>query len=134
MITKEKVSLAFVDDDEELDRIPFVDVAYVKDSKVDALVDENGQAVLGVEIGTTTDGYNSGRTYHVRMSNNSNSAKLIKNLLINTRDAKRNQSSFFKRAQDRAHIIYHSDIIQSFFAFVIMAVRPSSGLPIDQRN
>ena len=127
MITKERVSFAFKDEDEELDRVPFVDIDYIKDAKVGELIDGDGKETLRIEIGTKLDGYNSGRAYHLRTNNSATYSDLLKTLLMNTKEARRNQSSLFKRAQYRARYVYETDLVQSFVALIIMAVSSSSG-------
>ena len=121
------MSFAFKDEDEELDRVPFVDIDYIKDAKVGELIDGDGKETLRIEIGTKLDGYNSGRAYHLRTNNSATYSDLLKTLLMNTKEARRNQSSLFKRAQYRARYVYETDLVQSFVALIIMAVSSSSG-------
>ena len=124
VVTKERVSFAIVDNNAELDRIPFVDIEYIKDSKVDGPGAGSGIDKSCIEIGTKLDGYNSGRTYHIRMKENITSSKLVKTLEKYAKDAARTQSSYLQRLKSKAQYIYESDIVQSGIALIIMAVRP----------
>ena len=67
LITHECVSFALVDTDEETDRIPLIGVDIVKEhSETD---DQDGQPEghFCIRVGTSAEGYNSGRTYTLRI-------------------------------------------------------------------
>ena len=134
VITKEKLAFAFINDDTELDRIHFADVNYIKDLTVDgpAVSEGSGHGTLRFEIGTKSDGYNSGRTYHIRMNANNNHSRLIKTLGKNVKDEAKKQSSFSRRLQSKMCFIYNTDVVQSLIALIIMAVISSKDLLIDQ--
>ena len=126
MITKDIVSFAFIGDDEELDRVPFVDIDHIKDSKVESVVENDASgpihASLRIEIITKIEGYNSGRSYYLKTTDVETHMAVLKALHHNSKIAKKNQSSRFIRAQETARRIYEHNIFQAVVAIIILAV------------
>ena len=70
VITKDVISFAFVDEDAQIDYIPFAEILHVKemaDAGDDAEEDE-GKYSHVMQIATRDDGYNSGRIYYLSTS------------------------------------------------------------------
>ena len=126
MITKDIISFSFIGDEEELDRIPFVDIDFVKDPKNASLEETNASgsfvSSVRIEIVTKLDGYNSGRTYYLKTTNVDTHTSVLKSLIRYSKLAKKNQSSPFIRAQETARCIYEHNIFQAMVALIILAV------------
>ena len=66
VITKQKISFAFVGEEAQIDHIPFAEIVYIKemtDATGDGFDDEKFSHAM--QIATRDDGYNSGRMYYV---------------------------------------------------------------------
>ena len=126
VITKDIISFSFIGDEEELDRIPFVDIDFVKDPKNASLEETNASgsfvSSVRIEIVTKLDGYNSGRTYYLKTTNVDTHTSVLKSLIRYSKLAKKNQSSPFIRAQETARCIYEHNIFQAMVALIILAV------------
>jgi hypothetical protein len=138
VITKEEVSLAFVNQNEEIDRIPLDQVDFVRE-----FIDTSDEASKALEpeednlesswhimqIATDVHGYNGGRSYYLR----SNSKYTMDNLIVLLQklvfEAKESADSrnLFWRAQHEGLKIYHSTAVQSVIALLIAGVGVNLG-------
>ena len=138
LITKECISFAFVHKDEEIDRIPFVGVDFVK-AHVEAVTsdhthdqthgfDGQSQDFLCFQVGTNPEGYNSGRTYTLRTHSKKLYDETLPLLIKFAKKArKRAQArSLFQKCQLVVRRIYSHHICQSSLALIIMGVSNSS--------
>ena len=77
------------------------------------------------KIRTLIDGYNSGRTYYLKASNDEQCANIVKQLSQSAKAAKKAKEAKtrFERSQERVRDVYHSAPCQSFVACMIVAMR-----------
>ena len=126
VITKDIISFAMIDDEEELDRILFVDVDHIKDSNAENPVknDASGfsQESLRVAIVTKLDGDNSGRTYYLKTDDVDTHRTVMKALIHNCKLKKEEQTPLFNRMQEMARRMYEHNIFQALVAFIIISV------------
>ena len=143
IITKNVISFAFVGEEDQLDYIPFAEIEFVRsweddtvagiptfrDSSVD--MDRRPEALTAVHIGTSMDGYNSGRAYYISAGTSAQRARLIEHLQRNAKAAKlrAEASTMYQRVQLTVRRNYESPILQYFVAGLIAAVCPKSLLP-----
>ena len=135
LITKECISFAFVQKDEEIDRIPLVGVDFVK-AHVEAVIaedhkyheahghDSQSQEYFCFQVGTNAEGYNSGRTYTVRTHSKRLYEETLPLLIKFSKNARRRAQarSFFRKCQLEVRRIYSHRICQSTIALIIIGV------------
>jgi hypothetical protein len=76
------------------------------------------------QIWTQVDGYNSGRAYYLKASNAEECAEVMSKLKELARTARKlkDAKTRFQESQERIRVVYHSTIIQSIVATMIVAV------------
>ena len=128
VISKECISFAFVNQNEEIDRVPLVDVDYIKASdeygaKTDADVDSLQKNFI-LQIASNPEGHNSGRSYYLRTWSKEVHEEIfpLLNQLVKNARKRSGGSSAFQRAQRKIRKLYGHFICQSIFAFIIVGV------------
>ena len=132
LITRECISLAFVGNEEEIDRIPLEGVDFVKAHYEAALMeghshdDSGGQSqdFFCFQVATNAEGYNSGRTYTFRTRSKELYEETLPLLTSLAKKAKRRAQAhtLFRICQWRVRKVYSHSICQSIIALVIMGV------------
>ena len=130
VITKDVISFAFVDEDAQIDYIPFAEILHVKemaDAGDDAEEDE-GKYSHVMQIATRDDGYNSGRIYYLSTSSKEELDLLITELQSKAKKARMQAEAhtWFQMLQLKVRIRYESSIFQGLMALLIAAVNPHS--------
>ena len=76
------------------------------------------------QIRTLVNGYNSGRAYYLKASNEQECANLINTLTASTLAAKKAKEAKtrFEKSQERVRVVYRSGICQGITATMIVAV------------
>ena len=128
VISQECISFAFINEDEEIDRIPFEGIDYVKahdefSSRMDSSRDLSKQFYV-VQVATNPAGHNSGRTYYLRTSSNETYNELVPFLTKHAKAARKRAlaSTLFQRAQLRVRNVYRHIACQSIRAVIIIGV------------
>ncbi len=145
VITKDVVSLAFVNQSDEIDRIPLDQIDFVREffdtsdeaSKALEPEEENIENSWYImQIATDVHGYNAGRSYYLRSNSKYTLDNLINLLQKLVAEAKQrtDSRSFFWRAQLKGLNIYNSPAVQSLIALLIAGVcpAPARGRPAAQ--
>ena len=136
VVTKEEISFAFVEEEAQIDHIPFAEILYIKEM-VDATSNDfydpdNMKFSHVMQIATRDDGYNSGRIYYLSTVTKEELTELISDL---SKKAKicRGQAEArtgFQKLQRRVRKRYESRKFQSLMAFLIVLVSPYRRLKI----
>lgn len=126
VITKEVVSFAFVDEEAQIDHIPFAEITNIKemlDAGEDTGEDEGMYAHV-MQIATRDEGYNSGRIYYLSTSSKDELDQLMKELRAKAKYARRNAEARtgFQRLQLKVRRRYESGIFQGLMAILIAGV------------
>ena len=128
VITKECISFAFVDQTEEIDRIPLEGVDYIKSSdemgKMEGEKDSSNHHFV-FQVATNEEGHNSGRSYYLRTDSKAvydEIFPLLKNFAKSAKE-RAQATTHFQRAQLRVRTVYGHIICQSIFAMIIIGVR-----------
>ena len=132
MITKECISFAFIRKEEEIDRIPLDGVDFVKAHFEAAVTDANdlrahdrqSQDFFCFQVGTSAEGYNSGRTYTLRTDSKRLYDEILPLLTKLSKKARRRAEAhtLFQKCQRKVRKIYSHNFCQSFIALIIMGV------------
>jgi hypothetical protein len=128
VITKEKISFAFVGEERQIDHIPFAEILYIKEMNDGAGDDHNDDDSKmfshTMQIATRDDGYNSGRIYYLSTESKEALDKLISDLAKKAKIARVNAeaSTKFQKFQLKVRKRYESGKFQGFMALLIIAV------------
>ena len=126
VITNDVVSFAFVDEEAQIDHIPFAEISNVKEM-VDAgedTSDDEGMFSHVMQIATRDDGYNSGRIYYLSTSSKDQLDELMKELRTKAKKARMHAEARtgFQRLQQKVRRRYESGIFQGLMALLIAGV------------
>ncbi len=128
VVTKDKLPLAFVGDEAEIDHIPFAEIIYIKEM-IDASSTEYATKSSMIfshvmQIATSDDGYNSGRIYYLSAGSKETLAEFISDLTkkpeVCRLQAKARTS--FQKIQLRVRNHYESHKFQGLMALFIVLV------------
>ncbi len=134
VITKDLVSLAFVNQNEEIDRIPLDQIDFVREffdtsdeaSKALEPEEENHDNSWHImQIATDMHGYNAGRSYYLRSNSKytmDNLITLLQKLVSEAKETSDSRSVFI-RAQNSVLQYYNSAVVQGLIALLIAGVR-----------
>lgn len=129
VITKQKISFAFVGEEAQIDHIPFAEIVYIKemtDATGDGFDDEKFSHAM--QIATRDDGYNSGRMYYVSTDSSEALQDLMSDLAKKAEVARVHAEAHttFRKFQLEVRKRYESRKFQGFMALLIIAVRGKS--------
>ena len=84
------------------------------------------QFLRSMRLDTDPEGYNSGRTYYLQANTDEELERLVQNLNMWTKKAKKRfeARSVLERSQRRARMIYNSLLFQCTTALFMLLVRP----------
>ncbi len=131
MVTKELISFAFVDDENQIDYIPLAEIEFVKEMKdiANASASEGGGKTehedrFRLQIATVVTGYNSGRAYQLSTSSKASLDTLLDHLTKNAKAARKRAGTktLFRMLQTKVRKRYDSPITQGIMALMIGAV------------
>ena len=128
IITKDKISFAFVGEDKQIDHIPLSEVEFIMEMK-DIAGQEHGEDEGGdrhrMQIATLPKGYNSGRTYYIATPTKDSLDHLLKKIKQNSKAAiqRAEAKSLFRKLQLMFRKKYESNFVQGGMALLIGAVR-----------
>ncbi len=128
IVTKEKISFAFIGEEKQIDHIPLSEVEFIMEMK-DIAGQEHGEDEVGdrhrMQIATLPKGYNSGRTYYIATPTKDLLDRLLKKLKQNTKAAiqRAEAKSLFRKLQLMFRKRYESNFVQASMALLIGAVR-----------
>ena len=82
-------------------------------------------------IRTLINGYNSGRVYYLKASNEIECGEIVRKLSESAKTARKamEAKTRFEKSQERVRLIYHSALCQSIVALMIVVVRPQQHSP-----
>jgi hypothetical protein len=115
---------AQVNDDVILDQIPLSEIKAVKEMVVEDDSSKVETKELELMIETSSDGYNSGRTYYLQAETKVSRQDILKKISHYSTKAyeKAHAQSVLRRAQLRVRKVYQSSLFQRFAAFLIVSV------------
>jgi hypothetical protein len=131
VITKDLISFAFADDDNQIDYIPLAEVEFVKEMQdiANATVSDAGgksehEDRYRILIATILTGYNSGRTYQLSTPSKKTLDDLVAHLSQNAKAARKRAGTktLFKMLQMKVKKRYDSPVTQAAMALLIGAV------------
>ena len=127
MLTKECISVAFVNHNEEIDRIPLAGIEYLKKSEEVNAMDielELSHEHFCLQITTDPESHNSGRSYYMRTSSKEEYDSFFLSLTKFTKTARKKAqaSTVFQKAQLRVRKTYGRFECQCIFALIIIGV------------
>ena len=128
MLAKECISFAFVNQNEEIDRVPLTDIDYIKASdELGAKSDSDADSLqknFVLQVATNPEGHNSGRSYYLRTWSKEVHDDIFPLLdqLVKYARKRSDGSSQFERAQHKVRQIYGHYICQCIFALIIVGV------------
>ena len=128
IVTKEMIYFAFVESDEEVDRVPLAGVDFVKNYNENLAVQSKSahdQDHFCLQVATNSLGYNSGRSYMLRTDSRTIHSELILDLSQLSKVARKRAiaTTNVQLIQLRVKKFYERDFCQGLVATVIMAVR-----------
>ena len=128
VLTKDSISFAFVEHNEEIDQIPLSGIDYVKLNEellgaVDADLDSSHDYFC-LQVATDPQGHNSGRSYYMRTSSKAvyDDFSLVLGRLAKAARKRAQASTIIQKAQLRVRKVYGRFICQSIFALIILGV------------
>ena len=136
VLTKEFICFAFVNHDEEIDRIPLAGIDYVKSNDdLGATMEaemESSHEHFCLQVATDPEGHNSGRSYYMRTNQKDTYDDFFPALKKYAKIAKKRAqaSTVFQRAQHKVRKVYTHFICQSIFALIIIGVSAAPWLQV----
>ena len=113
--------------DDEIDRVPLAGVDLVKQYDENASIEQataQPHDYYYLQIATNPEGYNSGRTYHLRTQSKSMHEQVVPLLSKFSKDARRRaeSSTVFRKSQIQVKKIYERTVCQAAIAIIILGV------------
>jgi hypothetical protein len=138
VIGHDMIYFTFLGDDAIVDCIPLAEILVVKKMGSDSSADQpqHTKSILGdqhlssnifiraLRIETSPEGYNSGRTYHIQVSSDSEFSRLATSLVAYMQDAKKRfeAKTGLEKSQANVRRVFHSRVFQCTAAFFILLV------------
>ena len=124
ILTNELLVLALVDQEKEVDRIVLSEVDFIKEFISSGLGEEEAPEFRMLQIATNLHGFNSGRTYCLRMESDKFN-NIMKTWSVCAQKARRRAEArtVFEKVQREIRGFYDSWIFQTVIALAIAAVR-----------
>lgn len=133
VITKDQISFAFVDEEAQIDHIPFAEVLHVKEmleapAEASSESEDSTKFRNVLQIATNNDGYNSGRIYYLSTDSQETLKELITDLTKKAKTARvqAEARTGFRKLQRIVRNRYDSAQFQGLMALLIAAVRTTA--------
>lgn len=124
MLVSDMVLFAQLSEDTIIDKIPLIEIKAVKEMTDVHDGDQKSKDGNDFMIETSTEGYNSGRTYYFQADSKAACKDASNKISHNSRQAidRANAKTAFTQAQQQVKKVYKSAVFKNIVAFLILSV------------